>query len=120
MLDTLWETHEIYVWNDVLEDFSDWLDTIDERCEQCDGLNTVLAVAEIRALSLIASRINGLLKGDKLVPILPVLNVNQPLISDLAFMVNSWCGGPLAEQVSGDEFNCLNDIYGKLTQLLRT
>lgn len=118
LTDRLYDTHEIYVWNDILEDFSDWLDTIDERCEQCGGLHTVLATTEIQALSLIASRINGLLKGDKLVPILPTLSTNQQLISDLAFMINSWCGQPLTAQASNDECNCLNDIYGKLTQLL--
>ena len=118
LTDQLCDTHEIYVWNDVLENFSDWLDTIDEHREQRGNLNAVLTITEIQALFLLASRIQGLLKGSTLVPILPAFSVNQPLITDLAFMVNSWCGQPLIEQVSNDEFNCLNEVHGKLTRLL--
>ena len=118
IIEKLYDTKQTYVWNDVLESFDSWLDTIDELCEQRGDIHNVLLTTEIRALSLIASRIDGLLQGNQIVPLLPVFTVNQSLITDLAFMVNNWCGQPLNEQVSNDELNCLNEIHGKLSKLI--
>ena len=107
-----------YIWNEAIEQFDEWLDIVDELVETRGSLAAVLTPSEIRALLLILPCLDRLLQSEAMVPLLPAFTVNQVLITNFAFMLNSWCGGVLAEQVSNDELNCLNEIHGKLSKLI--
>ena len=112
------QSGQFYIWNEAIEQFDEWLDITDELFEVRGKLAAVLTPSEIRALLLIQPCLSRLLQNEKMVPLLPVFTVNQALITNFAFMINSWCGNVLAEQVSDEELNCLSEINEKLTKLL--